>query len=62
MKKLTYKDMELLLTMGANGFGLDCVHYNNGYLYIEMTRFEDQVRAIIKQEEKEGLIIYECKS
>ncbi len=47
--------------MGANGFGLDCVHYNNGYLYVEMTRFEDQVRAIIKQDEK-GLNIYECKS
>lgn len=59
--EFTYNDLDLLLMMGANGFGLDCIHYDNGYVYIEMSRSEDNVRAILKQTEK-GLSIYECKS
>lgn len=64
-KELTFKDLDLILTMGANGFGLNTIHYVNGLMYIEMSRFESKdstVRAILKQTETEGLKIYECSS
>ncbi len=61
MDKLTYQDIDLLLMMGANGFGLDVVHYVNDQMYVEISRFEDKVKATIKQTEK-GLEISECKS
>lgn len=65
VEAFTYKDLDLLLTMGANGFNLDHIHYNSGYAYIKMSRRESEdstVRAILIQTEKNGLQIYECKS
>ncbi len=65
MTNFTYKDVDLLLSMGANGFGLVSIHYDNGYAYIEMSRWESKastVKAILIQTERDGLKIYKCKS
>ena len=50
MSDFTYKDICLILQMGANGFGIDDISYNNEVQTIKLSRWENTGSGVTEAE------------